>query len=94
VQASHPERREVYYQGEVQGVGFRYTAQRLAGNHEVTGYVKNLPDGRVLLVAEGQPPELDQFLNSVSQAMRHCVESTCQTTHPATGEFTHFGIRH
>ena len=42
--------KHVIYKGRVQGVGFRYTCYRLAGNHEVTGFVKNLPDGSVDLI--------------------------------------------
>jgi acylphosphatase len=94
VQAGGRERREVYYQGSVQGVGFRFTAQRLAARFDVAGYVRNLPDGRVQLVAEGERLEIDRFLAAVSGAMGHYVDSVEQTTHPATGDFHGFGIRH
>jgi acylphosphatase len=47
------ERRTVFYSGLVQGVGFRYTTQRIAQQHAFAGFVRNLPDGRVQLVAEG-----------------------------------------
>ena len=47
------QRREVYFSGRVQGVGFRYTVRMVASRFAVTGFVKNLPDGRVQLVAEG-----------------------------------------
>ena len=47
--------REVYYAGNVQGVGFRYTARCAAAGLDVTGFVRNLPDGRVHLVVEGPP---------------------------------------
>src|SRR6187455_864933 len=50
------ERRRVWYEGRVQGVGFRYTARGLAGGFPVSGYVRNLDDGRVELVAEGDAP--------------------------------------
>ena len=49
------ERRRVVYTGRVHGVGFRFTARRIAGKVPVTGYVRNLPDGRVELLAEGEP---------------------------------------
>jgi acylphosphatase len=74
-QAADRERREVYFEGEVQGVGFRYTAQRVAAKFAVTGYVRNLPDGRVLLVAEGHPSEVDRFLAAVGNFVRRYVES-------------------
>ena len=43
----------VFYSGQVQGVGFRYTAKTVATGFEITGTIRNLPDGRVELVAEG-----------------------------------------
>ena len=47
------ERHRVFYRGHVQGVGFRYTAHRLAGGFDVSGHVRNLADGRVEVLAEG-----------------------------------------
>jgi acylphosphatase len=54
-------RMTVLYSGRVQGVGFRYTAKTVATGFEVTGTVRNLPDGRVELVAEGKDIELKAF---------------------------------
>ncbi len=51
----------VYFAGRVQGVGFRYTAKTVATGFEITGTIRNLPDGRVELVAEGDMAELDAF---------------------------------
>lgn len=53
---------QVFYEGRVQGVGFRYTARRVAAGFDVAGYVRNLPDGRVEVVASGEPLEVDDFL--------------------------------
>ena len=53
---------QVFYEGRVQGVGFRYTARRVASGFDVAGFVRNLPDGRVELVASGEPAEVDDFL--------------------------------
>jgi acylphosphatase len=47
--------------GEVQGVGFRYFAQRSSARHQVRGYVKNLPDGRVEVLAEGPAQAVNEF---------------------------------
>ena len=55
-------RRRVHFSGRVQGVGFRYTCQSIARGFDVGGYVRNLPDGRVEPLAEGEPGELDNFL--------------------------------
>jgi len=62
-------RRRVYYSGRVQGVGFRYTAQRLAHEHAVTGFVRNLPDGRVELVVEGAPGAVEGLLAAIRRQM-------------------------
>ena len=86
--------REVYFEGLVQGVGFRYTTRRIAARFRVTGYVRNLPDGRVLLVAEGPPEELDRFLAAVRSAMGRYIEDVHETVRPATGQFRDFGIRY
>lgn len=59
---------QVYYEGRVQGVGFRYTARRLAAGFEVAGYVRNLADGRVELVAAGETGEVDGFLEALRES--------------------------
>lgn len=88
------EQREVFYSGRVQGVGFRYTTQHVARRFKVTGWVKNLRDGRVQLVAEGNASELDRFLAAVDEAMAGYIKDREATTRDATGEFSGFGVRH
>lgn len=61
-------RLQVFYSGRVQGVGFRYTVKSLAPGYEITGTVRNLPDGRVELVAEGAPGELEAFQQAVRES--------------------------
>ncbi len=63
------ERRRVYYSGHVQGVGFRFTAQYLAHRFEVAGFVRNLNDSRVELLAEGEAAEVAAFLDAVRREM-------------------------
>ncbi len=58
----------VRYSGHVQGVGFRYTTKTVATGFEITGTVRNLPDGRVELVAEGAQAELEAFQFELRQA--------------------------
>ncbi len=58
----------VLYSGRVQGVGFRYTVRQLAAGYEVTGTVRNLPDGRVELMAEGARDELEAFRQGIRDA--------------------------
>ena len=57
--------RHVFYAGRVQGVGFRFTCKQIARGYEVVGWVRNLPDGRVELVAEGDAVELKSFQQAI-----------------------------
>lgn len=61
--------KRVYYEGRVQGVGFRYTVKRIASGYDVSGEVRNLPDGRVELRAEGEPQEVDDFLQAIRDSV-------------------------
>ncbi len=61
-------RMQIFYSGRVQGVGFRYTAKTVATGFEVTGIVRNLPDGRVELIAEGARAELEAFRAAIRGA--------------------------
>jgi acylphosphatase len=60
------ERVTVFYSGRVQGVGFRATVRYVACGYDVTGMVRNLPDGRVELIAEGARTELKAFLEGIA----------------------------
>jgi acylphosphatase len=55
------EARKLLISGEVQGVGFRFFAQRAAAKHQVYGYVRNLPDGRVESWAQGSARAVEAF---------------------------------
>lgn len=85
--------RQVHFSGIVQGVGFRYTARRLAERFDVAGYVKNLPDGRVELVVEGPPDQIDAFLQDIREAMGNYIRRMDQQVSGPEGRFTGFDIR-
>ncbi|MDY0166605.1 MAG: acylphosphatase [Thermoguttaceae bacterium] len=87
------ERCEVHYAGRVQGVGFRYTVRQIAGGLNVTGFVRNRPDGTVQLVAEGSPKEVQRLLEDVRATMGNYIRSVQESRSPATGEFQGFAIR-
>ena len=85
--------KHVYYSGRVQGVGFRYTAQRLAEGYPITGYVRNLPDGEVELVVEGPAEQVEAFLTALAQRMGHYIDQT--TVHEeVSGGYQGFNIRY
>lgn len=86
-------RRVVRFVGRVQGVYFRATAESVARDHAVTGWVRNEPDGSVLLVAEGAPDELERFVAAVLAAKRANVDRVESRVEAATGEFSSFAIR-
>jgi len=88
------ERREMRFWGRVQGVGFRWTAVRLARRHGVVGWVKNCDDGSVELVAEGEGAALDAFLVDLRQSMEGRIQREHSCSLSASGEFADFFIRH
>ena len=88
------QRRQLTYSGNVQGVGFRYTARSIARSYDVVGYVRNLTDGRVELVAEGAADELDRFLDELAEQMSGQIRSVDCDRRPALGEFADFAIRY
>ena len=85
-------RRTVYFTGRVQGVGFRYTTCEVARSFDVAGSVRNLPDGRVEMVAEGDPGEVSRFQEAVADAMGGRITDVVGQDSPATGEFSSFSI--
>lgn len=87
-----PIRRDMFFSGLVQGVGFRYTTAQVAARFAVTGYVQNLSDGRVKVVAEGTPGELGRFRDAIDQAMTGHIKTASVSETPATNEFPGFAI--
>ncbi len=59
---------QVFYEGRVQGVGFRYTTRRIASGYDVSGSVRNLPDGRVELQVRGDREEIGAFLQEIRES--------------------------
>ncbi len=86
--------RRVVYRGRVQGVGFRYTARHVAARFAVTGWVRNLPDGTVELLAEGEPREVDRFLDALRDEMSGFIRDEQRVELTATGAHHSFDIRH
>jgi acylphosphatase len=87
-------RKEVYYSGQVQGVGFRYTTLQIARGFDVKGYVENLSDGRVHLVVEAEPGEAKRFLDEIKNRLGDYIRGAKVAELAASGEFAGFSIRH
>jgi acylphosphatase len=82
----------VHYSGQVQGVGFRYTALLVARGYEVSGFVRNLPDGRVHLEVEGEAGEVNAFLAAVEERMRGLVRHVDRAAEQRERLFNGFAI--
>jgi acylphosphatase len=88
-------RAHVYYSGRVQGVGFRYSVRAVACGYEVTGYARNLADGRVEVIAEGDEEEAQAFLAAIRDSqLGGYIRGENVNWSAASGEFNQFEIRH
>jgi acylphosphatase len=85
--------KRVLYSGRVQGVGFRYTAQRLAEQFPVAGYVRNLSNGSVEMAAEGEAAQVDAFLQTVAQRMGDYIR-TANVQDQTPANYQGFEIRY
>jgi acylphosphatase len=87
------QRMTVFYSGRVQGVGFRYTVKSITPGFEITGTVRNLDDGRVEVVAEGEREELDAFRQAIRESgLGRLIQREEEISGPAKGEFRGFEI--
>lgn len=88
-----PVRMHALFSGRVQGVGFRYSVCRMAEVFSVTGFVRNLWDGNVELVAEGAENVLGDFLREIRNSpLRRYISSDRVDWETPTGEFDRFGV--
>jgi len=87
-------RLRVVFSGQVQGVGFRFTTVRLAGRYaDVAGYVRNVSDGTVELVAEGSRTSLSALLDDVTVTMAGHITDTREAWEDPVGRFSGFRVR-
>jgi acylphosphatase len=85
--------RKIIISGEVQGVGFRYFAQRSAARHQIRGYVRNLEDGRVEALAEGPAKDVEEFKLDLAAGPSYSkVEHLEETVLDPTGRYPTFRI--
>ena len=86
---------QVFYEGNVQGVGFRWSVRNVAKGFDVTGFVRNLPDGRVELQAAGDEEEVRAFLEGILQSeLRAHIKKHDESPLADPPAFRGFEIRH
>ena len=87
------QRVHVLYSGNVQGVGFRFTAERIARRMDLAGFVKNLSNGNVEVVCEGDRPSLEAFLDSLRENMTGYIRDSQVKWEQPHGDLPSFEIR-
>jgi acylphosphatase len=80
------------FTGRVQGVGFRYTVRSFSENSGIVGWVRNLPDGSVEMVAEGETSSLDDLVSRIKLYFGGHIRDCLLQKLPATDEYTGFDI--
>ena len=79
--------------GEVQGVGYRFFAQRAAARHQVLGHVRNCPDGSVEVIAEGPEVAVEEFKKDLAAGPQWArVERVEEISLEPTGQYPSFRI--
>lgn len=84
----------VFYTGRVQGVGFRFTTESIANGLDIVGWVKNLADGKVEVMAEAEEDVLKEFLKRVFDYFSSYISDTDIKWNKAIGKFEDFGIKY
>ena len=89
-------RRRYRYVGQVQGVGFRWTSQRIAMSLGVTGWVRNEDDGSVTLVLQGTQEQLGAFATKLAENLSHYARYTMadREDEPVDSRETKFSVRY
>ena len=84
--------RHVIFTGHVQGVGFRFTAHRMANRHQLTGFVRNLPDGTVEMRAQGPAEDIDGCICDIKESFAGYLRDTKIQEIPSDPRYTDFRI--
>lgn len=82
------------FSGRVQGVGFRFTAEYLARRYKISGWVMNLPDGKVEVFAQGDMDEVDRFLVNLKNEFSSNIADVSRRKSELSPGAKRFVIRH
>ena len=84
--------KRIIFRGRVQGVGFRFTAHRIADRHELTGFVRNVPDGSVEMVAQGRSEDIEDCIRDIKESFAGYIRETEIEEAAADPRYTEFKI--
>lgn len=84
--------KHIVFSGRVQGVGFRFTAYRIATRHRLTGFVRNLPDGTVEMLAQGTPDEIDNCIRQIQDSFTGYIRDKTIEDVPLDPRYIEFKI--
>ena len=84
--------RHVIFIGRVQGVGFRFTAHRMAQRHQLTGFVRNMPDGTVEMLAQGPARDIDDCIRDIKEYFGDYLRETRIQEIPTDPKYKDFRI--
>lgn len=82
----------LYYSGKVQGIGFRYTAREIADSLNISGWVRNSPDGKVEILAEGEMKDLENFLAQITLRLQRYISAQNVQWQEPCGAFQDFQV--
>ena len=86
-------RAHIFYSGTVQGIGFRYAVERFAAGLKLTGWVRNLPDGRVEILVEGHKEDIEKLTQQVDTRFAGYIKEKKVSFAPVEGKFKDFEIK-
>jgi len=84
--------KHIIFAGRVQGVGFRFTVHNAAKRHRLTGFVRNLLDGTVEMLAQGPSDDIDNCLRDINQTFGAYIKETKTEEVPPNIQYTDFRI--
>lgn len=86
--------KNIYVSGIVQGVGFRWFVQKTAHDYLITGWTKNLDDGRVEIFASGKESHMEDFIKEINRGNKFSKVESIEVIDIEYTEFTAFKIKY
>jgi acylphosphatase len=84
--------KHIIFSGQVQGVGFRFTAFNMANRHQLTGFVRNLPDGTVEMLIQGTSGAIDDCIRDIKEYFSGYIRETKIKEIPSNSQHKDFEI--